>query len=76
MNCLICKGGQMLESFESYFAKLQNGYLIIENVPCFKCVQCGEVVFSMSVIERIEELIAGYEKNSDKISIIDYQKAA
>ena len=76
MNCLVCKGGQMVESFEPYFAKLQSGYLIIENVPCFKCVQCGEVVFSMSVIERIEDLIAAYEKISNKISIIDYQKAA
>jgi YgiT-type zinc finger domain-containing protein len=76
MNCLICKGGQMIESFEPYFVKLQNGYLIIENVPCWKCEQCGEVLFSMSVLEKIEELIADCEKLSRKISLIDYQKTA
>ena len=76
MNCLICKGGKMIESFEPYFAKLKDSYLIIENVPCWKCTQCGEILFSMSVLERIEDLIAIYEKISDKVAIIDYQKAA
>ena len=76
MNCLVCKGGTMIESLEPYFAKLRSGYLIIENVPCFKCSQCGEVLFSMSVIEKIEELIATYEKIADKVSVIDYNKAA
>lgn len=42
MNCLVCKGGKMIESFEPYFAKLKEGYLIIENVPCWKCTQCGK----------------------------------
>ena len=50
--------------------------MIIENVPCWKCTQCGEILFSMSVLERIEDLIAIYEKISDKVSIIDYNKAA
>ena len=76
MNCLVCKGGKMIESFESYFAKLKGGYLIVENVPCWKCTQCGEILFSMSVLERIEELIVVYENISDKVSVIDYQKAA
>ena len=46
MNCLVCKSGTMHEAKETYFANLKNGYLIIENVPCWKCDQCGEVVFS------------------------------
>ena len=76
MNCLICRGGTMTESFKPYFAKLKSGYLIVENVPCWKCAQCGEILFSMAVIGKIEKLIAAYEKISDKVSVIDYQKAA
>ena len=76
MNCLVCRGGTMIESFEPYFANLKSGYLIIENVPCFKCKQCGEIIFSMSVLEKIEDLIAGYEKIASKIFIIDYRQAA
>lgn len=76
MNCLICKSGELFESYEPYFAKLETGYLIIENVPCLKCNQCGEVLFSASVLAKIEDLIAAYKKVAPKISIIDYNKAA
>ena len=76
MNCLICKSGELFESYEPYFAKLETGYLIIENVPCLKCDQCGEILFSMSVLEKIEDLIAIYKKVESKIFIVDYSKAA
>lgn len=76
MNCLVCRGGIMIEGFDTYFAKLDDGYLIVENVPCFKCDQCGEVLYSMSVVERIEKLIADYKKVRSKIFIVDYRQAA
>ena len=76
MDCLACRSGKMSESFEPYFAKLKSGYLIIENVPCWKCAQCGEVLFSMDVIEKIEKIVASYNKVESKIFIVDYQKAA
>ena len=76
MNCLVCRGGIMVESFEAYFAKLGDAYLIVENVPCFKCEQCGEVLFSMAAVEKIEKLIAAYEKVQSKIFIVDYRQAA
>ena len=76
MNCLVCKGGEMVASFETYFVKLDTGYLIIENVPCFKCDQCGESVFSMSVVKKIEDLTNIYKKVQSKIFIVDYKQAA
>lgn len=76
MNCLVCKSGKMSESLEPYFAKLQSGYVIIENVPCWKCNQCGEILFSASVIEKIEDLLELYKKVSSKIFIVDYNQAA
>ena len=76
MNCLVCRGGTMVASFETYFAKLGDGYLIIENVPCFKCEQCGEAIFSMSVVERLEKMIDAYKKVLSKIFIVDYGQAA
>ena len=76
MNCLVCKGGTMHESFEPYFAKLETGYLIVENVPCWKCNQCGEILFAASVLEKVEDLIAAYKKVASKIFIVDYRQAA
>ena len=31
-----CKYGEMQESITTYFTKLNNCYIIIENVPCLK----------------------------------------
>ena len=76
MNCLICKTGTMQPSTESYFAKIKGGYVIIENVPCFKCEQCGEIVYSASVMEKIDEMLERFEKIASRISIVDYTSAA
>ena len=61
---------------ETYFARVKGGYVIIENVPCYKCNQCGEVVYSASVMERIDDLLEQAEKVASKICILDYASAA
>ena len=66
----------MQASTDSYFARFNGGYVIIENVPCHKCKQCGEVVYSASVMERIDEMLEHLEKIASKIFIIDYADAA
>lgn len=76
MNCLLCKSGDMIPATESYFAKVNDGYVIIENVPCYKCEQCGEVVYSAAVMEKIEDLLDHLEKIASKIFIVDYSEAA
>ena len=76
MKCLMCKADSMVESTTTYFAQLSNCYVIIENVPCRECTQCGEVVFSSSVMERIDEIIDNIRDIASKIFIMDYSKAA
>ena len=76
MRCTSCRGGSMEESTTTYFAQLENCYVIIENVPCMKCVQCGDVVFRGSVMEKIDEILDNLAKIVSKISIIDYSKVA
>ena len=76
MNCLVCKSGTMHKSKGTYFANLAHGYVIIENVPCWKCDQCGEIVFSASVLEKINVLIERLQKVSSKIFLLDYDTAA
>ena len=66
----------MHESKGTYFANLPHGYVIIENVPCWKCDQCGEIVYSASVIEKIDAMIEELQKVTSKIFIVDYANAA
>ena len=76
MKCLVCKADTMTEAKSTYFAQLDNCYVIIENVPCRKCTQCGEVVYSASVMEKIDEILDKVQNIASKIFIMDYAKAA
>ena len=77
MRCTSCKSGEMMEGKTSYFSQFNDGsYVIIENVPCMKCKQCGDVVFRSSVVEKIDDILDNMEKIVSKISIIDYAKVA
>ena len=76
MKCVSCKYGDMKEAKTTYFAQLNNCYVIIENVPCLKCEQCGEEYFTTSVAERIDDILDSLEKIASKIFIMDYTTAA
>lgn len=76
MRCTSCKSGKMKESRTTYFAQLKDCYVIIENVPCLKCNQCGDAVFRGSVAEKTDDILDGLEKIVSKTSIIDYSKVA
>ena len=66
----------MIADKNAYFAQLPNGYLIIENVPCRKCAQCGEVVYAASVMERIDGIIEKVQLLASKFLIMDYDRVA
>lgn len=36
MNCFICGSNHMIETTTIYVEKLENGILIVKNVPCQK----------------------------------------
>lgn len=76
MRCLLCKSDSMEKSTTTYFAKLNGCYVIIENVPCMVCSQCGEVVYSASVLEKIDEMLDTLHSLAEKVFIMDYEKAA
>ncbi|MEI3034264.1 MAG: YgiT-type zinc finger protein [[Eubacterium] siraeum] len=53
MTCLFCKGN-MVNSTTTFTAELEHGIVIVKNVPCFKCDQCGEESFPFEVTVRLE----------------------
>lgn len=76
MNCFTCGSSHMEETTTIYVEKIKNGILIIKNVPCKKCTQCGEEFFSLAIMKEIEKLSETAEKFISEVMIIDYSKAA
>lgn len=66
----------MKEAVAPYFAELPQGYLIIENVPCRRCDQCGETVFANSVVKKIEAILCAHQQNAPKVTVLDFHSAA
>ncbi len=76
MKCLACKNGIMEPSTTTYFSDLKHCIIIIKNVPCYKCEQCGEEYFSASVAEKIDVLMDKAEALASELTIMEYDKIA
>ena len=74
--CMYCKGGDFIESTTTHVVNYKDSLIIVENVPCLECDQCGETYFTDDVARRLEEIVNSVKKLAPKISIIDYNKAA
>ena len=71
MKCMYCKG-TMIEDTTSDFTDLKTCVVIIRNVPCYKCTQCGEIAYDFGVGERLEQILDGVKDNMMEVAILTY----
>lgn len=76
MKCLSCKNGDMVSSTMTYFTEFNHCMLIIKKVPCMKCEQCGEIVFSASVHRKIEQIVCAVKNLASELTILEYDQVA
>ncbi|MCR5792268.1 MAG: hypothetical protein K6G65_03790 [Lachnospiraceae bacterium] len=43
---------------------------------CEECTQCGEVVYSASVMEKIDDILENIQNVASKVCIMDFETAA
>lgn len=75
MKCMKC-GATAEKGFTTSVTDLDNCLIIVRNVPCFKCSECNEVIYTGDVVQQLEAIIASAQKLMQEISIIDYSKVA
>lgn len=51
-------------------------YVIVKNVPCEECAQCGEHFYTTDVVLRLDTIIESAKKMMQEVVIFDYNKAA
>lgn len=74
--CMFCKCDTVKDSVTTHVVNYRNCIIVIKNVPCEECEQCGEKFYTDEVTERLEELVSAAKRLMQEISVIDYQKAA
>ena len=71
MTCFFCKG-DMVQGYTNYMTELDGHFIIIKNVPCMKCNQCGEESFSGTTVEKIDSIILKLRNMLTEVAIVDY----
>ena len=76
MNCFYCKGS-LEHSTTTHVVTLKNCVIIVKNVPCTKCTQCGEVFYDDDVADRLEKIVTSIQKSfAAEVAIVEYTNAA
>ena len=74
--CAFCDCKKNIKTTTTYMADCDGVIVIIKNVPCEECEQCGERYYSTDVILRIDAIIESAKKMMQEVAILDYNKAA
>ena len=74
--CMLCKCDSVKKSTTTHGVNYKGTVIVIKNVPCDECEQCGEVFYSDETAQRLEEMVNNAKKLLQEVSVIDYQKAA
>lgn len=75
MKCMKC-GRDAYMSTTSEAIELEYGLLVIRNIPCWKCEECGEVFYTGDVVRKIEEITERTKSLPQEVSVVDYSKVA
>jgi len=75
MTCFFCKG-TLVDDFSNHFVDLNTSMIIIKNVPCQKCDQCGEIVYNGATVRRIEQIVKSLKNTLTEIAIVQFSEKA
>ncbi|HCB93506.1 MAG TPA: hypothetical protein DEP57_06820 [Selenomonas sp.] len=75
--CMYCKCDEMnTNATTTHVVNYKNMIIIIKNVPCEECVQCGERYYSDEVVQQLEKMVAVAKQIAQEISVMDYRTVA
>ncbi len=74
--CMNCKNKTYIESTTTHVVDHRDSLIIIRNVPCLECEQCGEKYYTDDVAEKLEKIVETAKTLMQEISIVDYKSAA
>lgn len=73
MNCFFCKG-DLVQSTTTHFVDLKKCIVIVKNVPCLECKQCGETFFSDEVAKRLDDIVKTVSGLMTEIAVVEYSE--
>jgi len=71
MKCISC-GAKTTPGTTTDVTDLGNCLVIVRNVPCHKCSECDEIIYTADVVKQLEKFVETAKQAMNEIAIIDY----
>ena len=75
-TCLFCKNTTVIHTNTTYMEDLKDCIIIVKNVPCEECTECGEKYFTDDVMEKLETIVKKAREIASEVFVTDYAKQA
>ena len=72
-KCFVCGHDRLKNDYTNKMIEEKSHFVIIKEIPCFICENCGEIYFETDVILKLEKII---DKNVSELEIINFQQVA
>jgi len=66
MKCLYCQG-TMARGTAPFHIDRKGYHLILDTIPAWVCVQCGETYFEASAVEAIQQVLQAIDTHTEKL---------
>lgn len=73
MLCMQC-GAEAKKGFTTDVTDLGSGLVTIRNVPCYKCTECNEIIYTANTVRHLENIVEQTKILTQEISTVDYSK--
>ena len=70
--CFYCNCKTTNSNLTTHVVTLEKCVIVIKNVPCEECEQCGEQYFSDEVMEKLEGLVEKAKEISSEFVVTDF----
>lgn len=74
--CMLCKCDTVRQSTTTHVVNYNGSVIVIKNVPCEECEQCGEIFYTDEVAEHLEKIVDDAKKLLQEVSVLDYSRVA
>ena len=71
MKCFFCKG-KMSAGFTAHVVNNVKGVMVIRNVPCEKCEQCGETIYTGAIVKKLETIVGMLVDSMAEVVVVNY----
>jgi YgiT-type zinc finger domain-containing protein len=71
MKCISC-GANTVVSTTTDVTDLGKCLIIVRNVPCHKCLECDEIIYTGDVVKQLEEITITAKQAVNEIAIVDF----